>query len=143
MKFQALALVATVTSALLLSACSKSAPPPEPVRAVRIMTVGLGDIESSPDFAGEVRARVESRLGFRVAGKLLARHVELGQRVKAGQLLAQLDVQDYQLAVDAARAQVSAARTNRDLAAADFRRLRTCVSRISSAAPNWSGATRA
>ena len=124
MKFQAIGLVATLAAALLLAACSKPTPPPEPMRAVRIMTVGVGDIESSPEFAGEVRARVESRLGFRVAGKLLKRHVELGQRVKAGQLLAQLDVQDYQLAVDAARAQVSAARTNRDLAAADFRRFK-------------------
>lgn len=124
MKSQALGLAATLAAALLLAACSKPAPPPEPVRAVRIMTVGVGDIASSPEFAGEVRARVESRLGFRVAGKLLKRHVELGQRVKAGQLLAQLDVQDYKLAVDAARAQVSAARTNRDLAAADFRRFK-------------------
>lgn len=124
MKLQPLGLVATLAAALLLAACSKPAPPPEPVRSVRIMTVGVGDIESSPEFAGEVRARVESRLGFRVAGKLLKRHVELGQRVKAGQLLAQLDVRDYTLAVDAARAQVSAARTNRDLAAADFRRFK-------------------
>lgn len=124
MKSQALGQAATLAAALLLAACSKPAPPPEPVRAVRIMTVGVGDIASSPEFAGEVRARVESRLGFRVAGKLLKRHVELGQRVKAGQLLAQLDVQDYKLAVDAARAQVSAAKTNRDLAAADLRRFK-------------------
>jgi membrane fusion protein, multidrug efflux system len=124
MKIQALGQVATAAVAVLLVACSKPAPAPEPVRAVRVMTVGAADIESSPEFAAEVRARVESRLGFRVAGKLLKRHVELGQRVKAGQLLAQLDVQDYRLAVDSAQAQVSAARTNRDLAAADFRRFK-------------------
>lgn len=124
MNFQVLGQAATVAAALLLIGCSKPAPAPEPVRAVRIMTVGAADIESSPEFAGEVRARVESRLGFRVAGKLLKRQVELGQRVKAGQLLAQLDVQDYRLAVDSAQAQVSAARTNRDLAAADFRRFK-------------------
>jgi membrane fusion protein, multidrug efflux system len=62
------------------------------------------------------------RLGFRVAGKIVRRQAELGQRVKAGQILAQLDPQDYQLAADAARAQVAAASTNRDLAAADLRR---------------------
>lgn len=125
MKYQSLGLMATLTAlTLVLAACSKPASAPEPVRAVRVMTVGVGGIESSPEFAGEVRARVESRLGFRVAGKLLRRHVELGQRVKAGQLLAQLDMQDYQLAADAARAQASAARTNRDLAAADYRRFK-------------------
>lgn len=66
------------------------------------------------------RARVESRLGFRVGGKIIKRQAELGQRVKAGQVLAQLDPQDYKLAADAARAQLQAAATNRDLAAADF-----------------------
>jgi membrane fusion protein, multidrug efflux system len=52
----------------------------------------------------------------------VARHVELGQRVKSGQLLAEIDAQDYRLSVDTARAQISAAITNRDLAAADFKR---------------------
>jgi RND family efflux transporter MFP subunit len=65
---------------------------------------------------------VESRLGFRVGGKITRRAVEVGQRVKAGQLLAQLDPRDYQLAADAGRAQVTAAATQRDLAAADFKR---------------------
>lgn len=109
-------------SALLLAACSKPAPPEEPVRAVKLMTVGVGNIQSSLEFSADVRARVESRLGFRVAGKLVRRAVELGQTVKAGQVLAQLDPQDYKLATEAARAQVAAAQTNRDLAAADFKR---------------------
>jgi RND family efflux transporter MFP subunit len=65
---------------------------------------------------------VESRLGFRVAGKITRRAVESGQRVRKGQLLAQLDPSDYQLAAQAARAQVSAATTQRDLAAADLKR---------------------
>lgn len=120
-----LALMSSVAgAALLLSACSRPAPPAEPVRAVRLITVGVDPIQSGHEFAGEVRARVESRLGFRVAGKLVQRPAELGQRVKAGQVLAQIDPQDYRLAADAARAQVQAAQTNRDLAAADFRRFK-------------------
>jgi RND family efflux transporter MFP subunit len=79
-------------------------------------------MQSGVEFAGEVRARVESRLGFRVSGKLTERPVELGQRVKVGQVLARLDPKDYKLAADAARAQLAAAATNRDLAAADFKR---------------------
>jgi len=111
-----------VGAAVLLAACSKSAPPEEPVRAVKVVTVGTNAFSSSHEYAGEVKAQVESRLGFRVGGKIIKRQAELGQRVKAGQVLAQLDPQDYKLAADAARAQVAAATTNRDLAAADFKR---------------------
>lgn len=112
----------TLGAALVLAACSRTEPPADPVRSVKLLTVGTSAFESGSEFAGEVRARVESRLGFRVAGKIVRRQAELGQRVKAGQVLAQLDAQDYKLAADAARAQVAAAQTNRDLAAADYKR---------------------
>ena len=114
--------VVLLASAVLLAACSRPAPPEEPIRAVKILTVGAGSLTFSTEYAGEVRARLESRLGFRVGGKLVKRQAEIGQHVKAGQVLAQLDPQDYQLAADAARAQVAAALTSRDLAAADFKR---------------------
>ena len=109
---------------LLLAGCSKPEPTPEPIRAVKIVTVGVDRIESGAEFAGEVRARVETRLGFRVAGKITERPVEVGQRVKPGQLLAQLDSQDYRLAAEAAKAQVSAAATNRNLAATEYKRFK-------------------
>jgi membrane fusion protein, multidrug efflux system len=105
-----------------MAACSKPSPVAEPVRAVKVLQVQASVLQAEHEYAGEVRARVESRLGFRVAGKLTRRQAEVGQRVKAGQLLAQIDPQDYTLAADAARAQVAAAATNRDLAAADFKR---------------------
>lgn len=107
---------------LALTACSQASAPLEPVRAVKVLTVGMGSFDSGYEFAGEVKPRVESKLGFRVAGKLIKRQAEVGQHVKAGQLLAQLDPQDYALAADAARAQLAAATTNRDLAAADYKR---------------------
>ncbi len=110
--------------AAALVACSPPPKPPEPVRAVKVLTVGQTNLSANASYAGEVRARVESRLGFRVGGKLVKRHVELGQSVKAGQLLAEMDAQDYRLSVDAARAQVNSAQTNRDLAAADFKRFK-------------------
>lgn len=106
----------------LLAACSRSEPPPEPVRAVKLVTVGAQPLLAAQEYAGEVRARVESRLGFRVAGKIVQRQALLGQRVQAGQVLAQLDPQDYQLAAAASAAQVSAAQTQYDLAAAEFKR---------------------
>lgn len=113
-----------LAAALVLAACSKPAPPEEPIRAVKVITVGVADISSGLEFAGEVRARVESRLGFRVGGKMVRRQAELGQRVTPGQVLAQLDPQDLKLATDASRAQVAVAVTNRDLAAADFKRFK-------------------
>jgi len=106
----------------VLAACSRPAPPAEPIRAVKVITVGLQAPASTLEYAGEVRARVESRLGFRVGGKLLDRAVESGQRVKAGQLLARLDPQDLKLATDAAQAQLAGARSNHALAAADLQR---------------------
>ena len=115
-------LLLAMVAAFVLSACTKAAPPAAPVRAVKVITVGNSALGTRTDYAGEVRARVESRLSFRVGGKITHRQAELGQRVKAGQVLAQLDPQDYRLAADAARAQVAVAATQRDLAAADYAR---------------------
>ena len=112
----------TLALGAALAGCSRPEPPPEPVRAVKLLTVGASEVQAQRLFAADVRARVESRLGFRVAGKLVQRPVELGQVVRAGQLLAQLDARDYRLAVQAAQAQVAAATTQRDLAQADYER---------------------
>lgn len=122
------AVLPTLTTAVMLvtlgalSACSRPAPAPEPVRAVRTLTVGRESAALSREFAAEVRARTESRLAFRVGGKLVRRLVDLGDSVKAGQPLAELDPQDLKLGQEAARAAVQAAQTSFDQAAADFRR---------------------
>jgi membrane fusion protein, multidrug efflux system len=107
---------------VLFAGCSKPAPVQEPVRSVKVVTVSVSKMESGAEFSGEVRARVESRFGFRVAGKLVQRAVEPGQRVKSGQLLAQMDARDYLLAAEAAKAQVTAAATNRNLSVAEYKR---------------------
>ena len=120
MKFNSIAMA--FAAALALAACSKPEPPQEPIRAVKLITAGVDTLDLNSEFAGEVRARTESRLGFRVGGKLLQRPVEVGQRVSAGTLLGQLDGNDLALASQAAQAQVSAAQTQRDLAAADLKR---------------------
>jgi multidrug efflux system membrane fusion protein len=109
-------------AALLLAACAPEPPAPEPVRAVRVMTVAPDAVGGVQEYAGEVRPRTESRLGFRVAGKLVARPAEVGQRVRSGQALAQLDSADLQLQQDAAQAALRAAQAAHDFAAADFRR---------------------
>ncbi|KQW44777.1 MULTISPECIES: efflux RND transporter periplasmic adaptor subunit [unclassified Roseateles] len=108
--------------AVLLSACGKQPAAPEPERAVRTQLVSASSANASHEYAAEVEARVESRLSFRVNGKLLSRPVNLGDTVKAGQLLARIDAQDLRLAEAAASAAVMAARTNRDQAGADYKR---------------------
>lgn len=117
-----LSAVSAITAAVFLSACSRQEAAQEPVRAVKLMTAGSSDLDIQGEYAAEVRARVESRLGFRVGGKLVMRQAEVGQRVKAAQLLAQIDAQDYLLGAQAAMAQANAAQTQRDLALADFKR---------------------
>lgn len=109
---------------LLLSACSRPAPEAEPVRAVRTLVIAPASTGGSQDYAAEIRARTESRLSFRVGGKITRRAVDLGDTVKAGQVLAQLDPQDLRLGEAAAQAAVRAAQVNYDLAAADLQRYR-------------------
>ena len=111
-----------ISVALALAACSPKTQAPEPERSVKLITVGPTDLNVQGEYAAEVRARVESRLGFRVGGKILVRQAEAGQRVQAGQVLAEVDVQDYVLAAQAAQAQVMGASSQRDLAAAEYKR---------------------
>lgn len=73
-------------------------------------------------YAGEVRARHEPALAFRVGGKIDRRLVEVGDRVEAGQALAELEPQDLGLQVDASRAQLEAARSEQELAQNEFAR---------------------
>lgn len=92
-----------------LAACDGDpgqAPPPRPV-LVEAAGAAPGAVASA--FPGEIRAREESPLAFRIAGSLVRRHVDAGQAVRRGQLLAELDPGDQRLRVDAARAQLAAA----------------------------------
>ena len=101
---------------LLITGCQ----PPEqtslPPRAVRTLVVGLSDIESDFQLAGEVKARVESPLGFQVGGRIATRNVNLGQRVRRGEELATIDPRDLSLALQAAQARVESARAEFTLA---------------------------
>lgn len=107
---------------LLLAACSDQAPKVEDIRPVRAIVLTSNDIAINAEFPGEVRARVESRLGFRVGGKITARKVDTGTVVKKGQVLMQLDPQDLRLSQAAAQAGLRAAETTRDLAKAELKR---------------------
>lgn len=110
--------------AAALSACQPAPPPPEPVRAVRTMTIGTTTVAGEHEYAAEVRARTESRLGFRVGGKIASRKVNLGDSVKAGQVLATLDPADLRLGVEAAQAALTAAQAAYEFSAGELQRFR-------------------
>lgn len=76
------------------------------------------------ELSGEVVPRYESRLGFRVGGKIIARKVEVGSLVKRGQVLMQLDATDLQLSQAQAKAALSAADSQLALAKAELDRYR-------------------
>lgn len=106
----------------LLAACSKPAPMPEPVRAVRTLSVQTGSANLQHEYPAEVRARAESRPSFRVSGKLVKRWVNVGDMVKAGQALAEIDPGDLRLGQAAARAALSAAQAQLAFSEAEFKR---------------------
>lgn len=113
-------LLAAGLAAIALAGCSKPEAPAQPLRTVRVMKVDGAAVSGSLTFPGEVRARYESRLGFRLGGKLVERRVDVGTAVKRGQVLARLDAQDASLNA----AQAEAARTLAEAEARRYRELR-------------------
>jgi multidrug efflux system membrane fusion protein len=111
--------------ALGVSACSTDKKEPEKrlVLATQAQSAGAQALV----FAGEVRAREQVNLSFRVPGKVAQRFVDDGERVKAGQVLARLDDQDLNLQDEASDASVQALKAELDLANAELRRYRGLV----------------
>ncbi|MDZ4841089.1 MAG: efflux RND transporter periplasmic adaptor subunit [Hyphomicrobium aestuarii] len=112
--------------AVLIAGCnaeaSKPKAPTATVQPVQVMTVTVETANSTWNYTGTVRPRFESDVGFRVAGKIVSRHVDIGKAVTAGQLIAKLDETDLQLAVEVQVAELRAALTSREqLVAAEAR----------------------
>lgn len=110
----------TIPLILLLAACS-NAPDPDTRRLV-LVTQASNSGAAHQAFPGEVRARNEVALSFRVPGKIAKRHVDAGARVKTGEVLARLDDSDLLLQSQASAASLQALRAERDLAAAELKR---------------------
>jgi multidrug efflux pump subunit AcrA (membrane-fusion protein) len=111
-----------VLASALLAGCERAAPPPEPVRPVQLMQVSLGNTAATAVLAGEIRPRFEMDLGFRIAGKIIERKVDVGARVKRGQTLARLDPADVGLQMDAAKAALNVTETDFAFAKAEHER---------------------
>jgi RND family efflux transporter MFP subunit len=110
-----------------LSACSdeKKVEAPDPVRPVKVVEVAGPDSGRTFLYSGSVRARTEMNLGFRVAGKITERLVDVGDRVEPGTVLARLDAVDYELAVRRADADLTAAGKQVDITGLALRRSET------------------
>jgi membrane fusion protein, multidrug efflux system len=105
-----------------LSACQRESETAAPeVRPVRTVTIAKRDSGKAVTYTGRIEAETETRLAFRIAGRMIERPVNLGDEVKPGQVLAELEPQDElnalrsaQAAVVAAEAQFTQAKSNFD-----------------------------
>ena len=98
-------------SVLLSAGCGrKDEPVREEIRPVRSIVAGASSGSVGATYSGQVHARYESKLGFQASGRVVARLVEVGSRVKRGQPLMRLDPAQEALQVVAASASVDAAR---------------------------------
>ncbi|QBJ77515.1 efflux RND transporter periplasmic adaptor subunit [Aquitalea sp. USM4] len=105
-------LAGLVALTLLLSACQQPDNSVEEIRPVRVTTVGTLGNTPSDSFAGQIRARTETDLAFRIGGKMVAKLVNSGEHVKKGQVLARLDPSDTSLDISAKQAQLAAAESD-------------------------------
>jgi RND family efflux transporter MFP subunit len=114
-----------VLAVLALVACTQAAEKaPEEVRPVRVVKIGVAESTRRVEYAGEVRARYETRLAFRVGGKITERMVDTGATVRRGQPVARIDAADLTLAAASARAQVASLESETALADAEYKRYR-------------------
>jgi RND family efflux transporter MFP subunit len=114
--------LAALGAALLLAGCQAETAPAPSERLVQVQRVTFENGGTAREFVGVVRARHETDLAFRVGGKIVARIVNVGDRVRAGDVIARLDPQDLKLQAESAEAELAAARSSLSQAAADLQR---------------------
>jgi len=124
----ALSFTFPISLVLLLAACGHEEPVQTSVRPAMVIQPQPSS-QSMDSYPGEVRARFEPDLAFRIPGKVSKRLVEEGERVKANQPLAELDPQDVRLQLEATRAQVAAAEANLQLVRSERDRYKTLMER--------------
>src|SRR5438270_5020876 len=112
-------LIAFATLLILAGCEANTAPAVKGERPVQVQRVSFENENAAREFVGVVRARYETDLGFRIAGKLVARLVNVGDRVRAGDIVARVDPQDFKLQVQSAEAELSAAASSLTQSAAD------------------------
>jgi RND family efflux transporter MFP subunit len=120
----ALALIAALFVAFGRGGAKKVEDTGDGLRRVQFQTVRSAPVASARTLVGTLRARVETDMGFRVAGKIAERKVQAGDHVKAGTVLAVLDATDFRLARESAEAELNAARSTARQQELDFARVK-------------------
>jgi RND family efflux transporter MFP subunit len=116
-------LIAIPAALFLLVGCqAETAPVSKAERPVQVQRVAFANDHGAREFVGVVRARYETDLGFRVAGKIVTRIVNNGDQVHVGDVVAKLDPQDFNLQVQSAEAELAAASSNLVQSTADLER---------------------
>ena len=121
------ALASAVAGIMVVSGCSSHAAAPEAPRSALVAHPQSSDAVNAEVYSGDVHARYESQLGFRVNGKIKARLVDVGAHVRSGEPLAELDPLDLKLQAASAQATLTAARASRDLAQSEYNRYRALL----------------
>jgi len=109
--------------AVIVCGCTPNEPPAEVLRVVRTVELRYDKARETDHYFGSVRARYEVDQAFRVGGKVVSRKVDVGQKVRQGNVIAVLDPTDYKLAVEAAQQQLAAAEAQARQAESDRQRL--------------------
>src|SRR5499433_2809426 len=105
--------LAALSALFVLAGCeANTAPAPKSERPVQIQRVSFQTADGARDFVGVVRPRYETDIGFRVAGKIVTRIVNVGDRVAIGDIVARLDPEDLRLQLQSADAELAAATSN-------------------------------
>ncbi|MER8612092.1 efflux RND transporter periplasmic adaptor subunit [Mesorhizobium sp. M1216] len=109
-RLPAAGLALIVVAALGLAGCSQEkAEVKEIIRPVKVVEIAKASDTRQLSYSGSVRARTEMNLGFRINGKITERLVDIGDRVKPGDVLARIDPTDYELSVRSTQASLDAA----------------------------------
>lgn len=134
------------TAALLgvaLASCGDEKAPQAQGRPVGVVTVEAGQFSDDIQLSGEIQAKKDVGLAFRIGGRVLERPVNVGDRVKAGQVIARLEPALEQNALAAARAALEAARGEVSTARSTFERQERLMGQGFTTRPRFDQAQRA
>jgi RND family efflux transporter MFP subunit len=138
------AFVATAAS-LMLAGCNREAEPPasSTPRTVRTATIERRETSTPLTFTGRIEAEDEVSVAFRISGRLLENDTKIGDRVKAGQVLARLEPQNELNALRQAQAALAAAQGQLTQARNHFDRQETLLAQGWTTRANYDAATQA
>lgn len=128
MRFKPMQYAMLAVLVLTAAGCGRRDADVEVIRPALVVQVQTVDSAVNA-YAGEVRARYEPALGFRIPGKIARRLVDAGAQVAAGQVLAELDAADVRLQAQASEAQWQAAKADLELAQAERERAAALLDR--------------